>query len=325
MQPNIFNYATSELSQDAIICYILEWANKEYKNTDKDLYTLGITLVKSFLKNIKEEVKIEKIEIRKQYKHIDILCIVNNKYAIIIEDKVNTSNHSNQLQRYLDDIKKEFSEDKIVAIYYKIYDQSNYYDIKKNKYIPFLRKDILNILESYNGNNNIIQNYKSYIINIENNVQSYKKLDLQNWNNNSWIGFFKEIKLKLNEGDWGYVNTRSGGFMGFWFNGDSIKKDNRFYIYLQIEKQDLVIKLATQKEVSNEDRKTIRNYCRNAFFKDNNKNIKFKKYGKVGRFMSIAKLDTPYIAIKNNKLDIFETITNLENIRNLFYETVKEL
>jgi len=28
-KPNIFNYATSELSQDAIICYILEWAKKE--------------------------------------------------------------------------------------------------------------------------------------------------------------------------------------------------------------------------------------------------------------------------------------------------------
>jgi hypothetical protein len=32
-KPNIFNYATSELSQDAIICYILEWAKiEEFRN-----------------------------------------------------------------------------------------------------------------------------------------------------------------------------------------------------------------------------------------------------------------------------------------------------
>ena len=35
-KPNLFNYATSELSQDAIICYILEWAKIESKEINEN-------------------------------------------------------------------------------------------------------------------------------------------------------------------------------------------------------------------------------------------------------------------------------------------------
>jgi len=34
-KPNLFNYATSELSQDAMICYMLEWAKEDYKKIDE--------------------------------------------------------------------------------------------------------------------------------------------------------------------------------------------------------------------------------------------------------------------------------------------------
>lgn len=29
--PNLFKFATSELSQDAFICWLLSWAEKDYK------------------------------------------------------------------------------------------------------------------------------------------------------------------------------------------------------------------------------------------------------------------------------------------------------
>jgi hypothetical protein len=32
MKPNIFKYATSELSQDAFICWLLAWAKDENKS-----------------------------------------------------------------------------------------------------------------------------------------------------------------------------------------------------------------------------------------------------------------------------------------------------
>ena len=41
---NIFNFATSELSQDAFICWCLNWLNYE----DSELRALAVDLLKEF-------------------------------------------------------------------------------------------------------------------------------------------------------------------------------------------------------------------------------------------------------------------------------------
>jgi hypothetical protein len=38
--PNLFHYATSELSQDAFICWLLDWANPDNKEKDEALCAL---------------------------------------------------------------------------------------------------------------------------------------------------------------------------------------------------------------------------------------------------------------------------------------------
>ena len=40
--PNIFSYATSELSQDAMIAWLLQWASPEYGEADPDLHRTGV-------------------------------------------------------------------------------------------------------------------------------------------------------------------------------------------------------------------------------------------------------------------------------------------
>ena len=101
MKPNIFNYAKSELTNDAIICWMLDWTNSEheiYKNLSQDMIRL-------FTKN--KDLDVEYVNIKKQYKNIDVLVEVNDSEVIVIEDKVKTSSHSNQLERYKDTIDKE--------------------------------------------------------------------------------------------------------------------------------------------------------------------------------------------------------------------------
>ena len=44
MAPNLFYYATKELSQDAFICWLLAWANKECAREDAALNALGLSL-----------------------------------------------------------------------------------------------------------------------------------------------------------------------------------------------------------------------------------------------------------------------------------------
>ena len=146
--PNIFNYATNELSQDAIICYILEWAKVENKELNSNLHSLAIEFLNSLFNKfdtLSKPTKYEKIEIFKQYKNIDILCIINDKYSIIIEYKTNTKNHSNQLQRYFNIIKKprivragKSSTVGILENEFRITDNKNIIDI--NKTIDFIKE-----------------------------------------------------------------------------------------------------------------------------------------------------------------------------------------
>jgi PD-(D/E)XK nuclease superfamily protein len=52
------------------------------------------------------------IDIRREWKHIDLVIILSEKdkeYVIAIENKVRSSEHSNQLQRYKETVEKEFS------------------------------------------------------------------------------------------------------------------------------------------------------------------------------------------------------------------------
>lgn len=70
MKNNLFTFATSELSQDAFICWCLNWIN--YPN--EILYPMAKDIFLNLLKE--ENLENEKIEILRQYKKIDVLVIL---------------------------------------------------------------------------------------------------------------------------------------------------------------------------------------------------------------------------------------------------------
>jgi hypothetical protein len=63
------------------------------------------------------------IEVRRQWKDIDVLLVVNGDTPILIEDKTDTKDHSDQLPRYKKVIAGAFPEDRIAAVYLKTGDQ----------------------------------------------------------------------------------------------------------------------------------------------------------------------------------------------------------
>ena len=95
--PNIFDYATSELSQDAFFAWLLKWGEEKYK--DYPLNKVAVDLLKLFYGNSLPLI-VDEIEVCTQYKHIDIWVKINEKYNLIIEDKTNTQFHGNQLDDY---------------------------------------------------------------------------------------------------------------------------------------------------------------------------------------------------------------------------------
>ena len=154
MKNNLFTFATSQLSQDAFICWCLNWIN--YPN--EILYPMAKDIFSNLLKEEKN-LENKEIEIRKQYKKIDVLVILkNSKKAYIIEDKTNTF-ENNQIIRYKEAIKNEI--DIIKTVYFKTGfwfsdDDSVLTDIKIN------REDFLGILNKYREKNQILDDYCEY-------------------------------------------------------------------------------------------------------------------------------------------------------------------
>ena len=110
----LFKYATKELSQDAFICWCINWIN--YKN--HKLYGLGKDFLNMVITDDKGRRKFEitentEVKIIRQYASIDILLIVDNKYIVIIEDKINTFNHN---QVSANNIKSMVYRDKLINL-----------------------------------------------------------------------------------------------------------------------------------------------------------------------------------------------------------------
>ena len=270
---NIFNFATSELSQDAFICWLCNWVNFDDNDLSEDEKKLKVLATDFIEKMSGEKLGDRKVNIKRQYQKIDVLLEIQNKTEfitkedkkdkkipvvdmyVIIEDKVGTGLHSNQQKTYRDIIsEKNESRAKIKVVYYKIYDEDNMERLKEDGIdIIFERKDMLALLEKYKNsfNNILVEDYYNYLNNIEKDVNSYIDKKLEDWNSNCYIGFFKELKNEKNLLEhaigrqkycsWGYVNNSSGGFMGMWWFPLSEEKINKLTetsdedIYLQIE------------------------------------------------------------------------------------------
>ena len=291
---NIFNFATSELSQDAFICWLCNWVNFDDNSLSEDEKKLKSLATEFIEKMLGEKLEDRKVNIKRQYQKIDVLLEIQNKTEfitkgnninpivdmyVIIEDKVGIGLHSNQIERYRELISEKNEKDngsraKIKVVYYKIYDEDNMERLKENGVNIILgRENILELLKEYKDkiNNSIFENYHNYLSNIETDVNSYEKKNLEDWNSNCYIGFFKELKNEKNllehaigrqkDCSWGYVNNSSGGFMGMWWFPLSEEKINKLTetsdedIYLQIEqynqKNIIAIKYSVPKKNKN--------------------------------------------------------------------------
>ena len=121
---NIFKFAKKELSQDAVITCILSEKNDNAKGFLKDLIIKNPLFkddIPQFISN--SDFVLE--DIKQQYNSIDVFCVIsqNNdkskKYAVIIEDKTDSSIHDNQVIRYVYNVAKDGSYEGIFFILVK--------------------------------------------------------------------------------------------------------------------------------------------------------------------------------------------------------------
>lgn len=240
--PNIFEFATSELSQDAMFAWLLSWADDKYLTEDAELCRLGKAFVALLTGMASNDV--HNVKVGRQWEHIDVWAEINDDTFLLIEDKTGTSIHDGQLQRYRQ-IAEDYYRDtrlNIRCTYVKTHNESQHVleYIRSEKYNTFSREDILSVLNAYEGNHQLVIDYRSRLIDMSAWTNNYKTMSVGDWKWYEWQGFYMDLESRLDTGKWHYVANPSGGFQCFWWH--EIKVDDA-YIKLQFEEAKLCFKV----------------------------------------------------------------------------------
>ncbi len=263
-KPNLFTYATSELSQDAFLAWLLAWADPEHADADPELHRLGLSLIDALFHaaNVTPPAHIGSVKVQRQFHSIDIVATIDDSHVIAIEDKVHTSEHSGQLDRYRATLEEKFADRQVAKVYLKVGDQACYLDVTGRGWCTFNRADLLGVLEGSTGRigNAIFVDFVDHLRKIETEVQSYRKIhpgvieQRDAWSAAPWRGFFMALREELGDGNWGYVPNASGGFMGFWWGSKPVDGGE---IYLQLQNGELVVKVTVEESTR---RAAVRDY-----------------------------------------------------------------
>lgn len=327
MKPNLFHFATSELSQDAFLCWLLSWAKPECGEPWSNLHQVGCDLLSLIYRKANRAMpdKLTSLNVERQSANIDILCVINGDTAILIEDKVGSKQHSNQLAIYKEHVigKLEFAPEKVVLIYVQTGDQSDYDEVVKQGYQALSRPELLSVLESETAkiareSSDILDCFSLHLRQVEDDVQSYLVLPLEKWTWNSWKGFYSHIQTTLGQGNWDYVSNANGGFLGFWwyFTGDEICE-----VYLQLEQEKFCFKIVPP---ADQDRYNLGNEWSARIIKHSeNRGLRSTRPSRIrrGDYMTVAILAEEFRKVNADGLiDLAATIKVLQSAQQVIDE-----
>ncbi len=264
-KPNLFNFATSELSQDAFICWLAEWANDKYKDPDSRLSECGKEFVRrliqkksdTFNENINSTIVWRQSTWENNSK-IDICITVNDKHFIVVEDKIHALEHGNQLDRYKE-IAEKHCKDKnqeLHLIYLKTGSECG--QLVKNAtdkgYSVFYRENFLSLLREFKDiGNNIFTDFREKLEAIEAAELAFAEKSIKDWGSFGWIGFYKTLEKKIGRPIWwSYVPNPSGGFL-------CAVVAEYPTAYLQIEQNELCFKIRIPSLEPGQNRSQLRN------------------------------------------------------------------
>ena len=352
-KPNLFKYAQKELSQDAMICWLLEWsgAKAEESAEEQGLQALGREFVKALLAKHDKSVSgdIETVKIHQQDKGIDVLAdirVSGTQHVLLIEDKTHTTDHGNQLQRYREAVEKGDTKvgqvpekSQILPIYLKTgdYPLTHKKEIEKTGYKFFDRQDFLKVLKTYNGKHPIVEQFQAHLQELEdefNSWQYWKKEDTrETWGWGAWKGFYQaledELETKMPQNGngwlgWGYVANQQGGFLGFWWWPPTDVYP--FYLQLEVVPEDKSKhRLCFRVEPQNE-RLRATDYCKMVSDAGKKKEVEIKKPARPrkGRTMAVGVWSGEWLAFgADGKLDLSYTVDTLMQAKQIIEEAQK--
>ncbi len=340
--PNIFSCVTSERLQDAFVCYLVACANQT--TSDRDLQECGLEFVRTLFRagasNATAGVPVldpdgepmdpyvgpckvsEVYDLKPQYKvkdgEIDVYFqakVDGKKVAFIIENKIHTSEHDNQLARYLNSVSKD-EQDLIKAVYFKtgyVFSDERAF-VECNKYSVFEAEDMKKFLAGQvaTKKDEILRQYAEHLENlIETRDEDLTKWDLDpvRWE------FMLKLREKLEDAadDWQCFickkfsglpkdddiwkekglkrkNEWGGMWMEYWFSK---------YLFWRIDPKTkknlrLMIALSNAKLDYDLDYEVVRKEYRSCFEEVlSEKGVSGKARGNKGAFCTVGFIDIP--------------------------------
>lgn len=327
MKPNIFTFATKELSQDGFFTWLLHWADNKCNLHDKELCETAKDFVRLLLGQ-SFDFEITKIKAGRQWKNIDIWAEINDEYFLAIEDKTNSGEHSEQLERYKQIATEHYKDKnfKLVFVYLKTGNESaaTLKIITEKGYSVVDRKTVLSILNKRQINNAIFNDFQEYLSAIETQTNSFTKYNNIISNCKAGEGFYIKLQEILNDGDWRYVANQTGGFLGFWYYWTGT--DEIGEIYIQIENAfengiKLVIKIADW-EPSTETLYRLLNEIEPFAHKNEISVIKPFRFS-PGSTSTLAIVDNAFTVDNNGNLDLDKFTDTLKRLEKTLDEYCK--
>lgn len=360
--PNLFDYATKELAQDATLAYILAWAHPSYQNKQhRPLNELGTGMLRAMLASQRSEfanLNVTSIEVKTQDNRIDVLARINDEnkdgIVLLIEDKVDTHEHSNQIERYVEVARENYENREIVPVYVKTGNASQYALPPKEVCGRILRQDILQLLNQYgSAGDTIIDNFKRYLQKWEDETNGYLEHSVSKWSEDwkRYEGFYMELEKRMHgdsnqqwgEEFWEYVSNPSGGLLSFAFgHAELYVKHEKVKMYLQIEcpaegqtRLTLRIGIRDNSQVEKIDSNLMwKTFELLKKHKEGIERLSDLNISKAGRYRggssgAVAKFtfddEENYLALKNDGiLDLDSTMERLGRLRDFVYEVSKK-
>jgi hypothetical protein len=240
---NLFKYATSELSNDAFLCWLFSISKEKYSESNAIVYNISQAYLRKFC-NYMGKIYVYDNGIKKQENDIDVL--IKGKYSngeefiIAIENKTASDEHSDQLRKYREYVNRNYRHIKKSNrhfVYYKTSIQGDTKKIKEEGYTVFQICDIYSLLEegeAGKSNNQLIADYYHFIKEEVESYEYYEKANIGDWDKNAFLGFFYYMSGLLARyktvtiNGFGYINNHNGGKCSLWFgNYKKVTNKNR--------------------------------------------------------------------------------------------------
>lgn len=327
MLANIFSISAKEFTHEAFFTWLLSCATpkhaKDYPHLQKKACDF-IQLLTGYSKPI------QSVEVKRQWKYMDICAWINEEVFLVIEDKIHRHADAAKLQRYkqLAEIEAQAKGLKLVLVYLKTEDTPHceQQEAQSNGFHFVSRPALLHCLSTGEQvAHGVYTEFVRYLKELESHSKAYSEKAVQDWTSANWQGFFQAIEGELDALAWRYIPNRHGGYYALsWPH----KNWQGYEVHLDIQSgKEPLLRFIVERV--NENKKHIRTTLSEGI-------IKFAKERGIdsltvpkrvgnGKTMSFAVAPAPHwIGDTSKVIDLPKVLAHIKSYEQLFELFVEE-